>query len=392
MENETTQRWCPMDPQLAANQREGYDALREESAFAYDERFGFTVMRYAEIVEIMRNPSVFSNAAAWAAVDPGLKKDERAIPLALDPPEHKGYRDLLKALFAPSRVATYEGQAREKAGRLIQAMVDAGTADVVNGLSDPYPVMSLCAFLGWDDDNWADIKRWSRELTTARAAGEQEKADMMFKRWRDYIREVLEARKVEPKEDVTSWLIELSDGGKVLNDEQIVSILRLLLVAGHGTTTTAIGNMVEYLAQHPEQQQMLRDDFKKLPLAIEEMLRYDSPQMAMPRRSLCPADVGGQHIEADKTLWMNFLAANRDPRMFTDPDKCDFDRKPNRHIAFGAGIHQCLGAPFGRMEVRVALEELLKRTSNFRFDPAGEQSRSGFPHNQPKRLDVIFEK
>lgn len=392
MTTEEKHAWCPMDPQLAGDQRSGYDALREETGFAHDPRMGWTAMRFDDVVEILRNPAVFSNAAAWEAVDPGLDKDERAIPLALDPPEHTQYRNLLKALFRPARIATFEDQARDKASRLIDAMVKEGTADVVAGLSDPYPVQSLCTFLGWQDENWADIKRWSRELTRARAAGNREEADALFNMWRDYIRKVLEARKAEPREDVTSWLIELGEGGTVLNDEQIISILRLLLVAGHGTTTTAIGNMTEYLAQNPEKQQFLRENPDKLPLAIEEMLRYDAPQMAMPRRTLCPAQVSDQHFEEGETIWLNFLAANRDPRAFDNPAECNFARKPNRHIAFGAGIHQCLGSPFGRMEVRVALEELLKRTKSFRFAPGGVQTRASFPHNQPAQLDIEFER
>ena len=392
MKKPQKQAWCPMDPDLAVDQRRGYDALREQQPFAKDESLGWTAMRYDDVVAITRDPESFSNATAWESIDPGLSKDQRAIPLALDPPEHTAYRKLLRDLFKPSRVAGYEAQARDKAARMIDAMVDAGTADVVANFSDPYPVQSLCAFLGWDGDNWADIKRWSRELTRARASGPQEEADALFAMWRNYIRDVLEQRKASPRDDVTSWLIEISEDGAVLNDEQIISILRLLLVAGHGTTTTAIGNMIEYLARDPGRQQPLRDDPDILPRAIEEMLRYDSPQLAMPRRTTCPVEIGGQQFDAGETIWLNFLAANRDPRMFEDADTCRFDRRPNRHIAFGFGIHACLGAPFGRMEVRVALEELFARTRSFRFDPDGEQSRLGFPHNQPKRLDIVFER
>ncbi len=237
-----------------------------------------------------------------------------------------------------------------------------------------------------------EIKRWSREFTELRVAGRVDEAMELFYMWRGYIREVVEARKIEPREDVTSWLLEVSEDGAVLNIEQIISVLRLLLMAGHGTTTTALGNMMEYLAGHPEDQQRLREDRSLMPSAIEEMLRYDSPQLAMPRRTTCPVNIAGHDVPEETNVWLNFLAANRDPRMFENADRCDFERRPNRHIAFGSGIHSCLGAPFARMEISVALNELLDRTSAFRLVDGKTHPRVGFPHNQPTRLDVIFER
>lgn len=392
MTDTNQQPWQPYDPDMTVDQKASYDALRDKQPFAKHERFGWTAMRYRDVVEIMKQPDKFSNAAAWAAVDPGLKPDQRAIPLALDPPEHTDYRIMLRELFIPKRIEGYQQQARDKASTLLQIMIDKGRADVVEGFTDPYPVQSLCTFLGWRDAYWADIKRWSRELTAARSAQQWEEADRLFAMWHDYIDSVLQARKQMPEDDVASWLIEMSDNGNKLNDEQMISIMRLLLVAGHGTTTTALGNMIEYLASHPDKQRQLREHPELLPSAIEEMLRYNSPQMAMPRRTTCPVSVNNQSFDQDESIWLNFLAANRDPDQFENPTECDFTRRPNRHIAFGSGIHTCLGSTFGRMEIRVALEEMFARTKSFYLDPEHQTTYNTWPHNQPKCMMVIFEK
>lgn len=384
------QRWNERDPEFIANQRAGYDRLREVQPLA-EGPWGVTVLRYADLIEVARDPKSFSNEKAWQAIHHYQPKDELSIPLASDPPEHRQYRALLRDIFTPSRVGGHEPAARALAAAHIGAMVQAGTADVVPNFSDPYPLKSLCTYIGWEANEWAHIKRSVLGFASLRVRGNLEAAVPVMKAWRTYIRRIVEQRRAQPREDVASWLVAIGEGGRVLNEEQIVSILDLLLIAGHGTTTTALSCMIEYLALNPDQQDRLRQDRALLPAAIEEMFRYESPQLSMPRRTTCPVSIAGIQIPADTQVWLNFLAANRDPRAFDDAHTCQFDRKPNRHIAFGSGIHTCIGAPFARMEIRVALEELLDQTSRFTLAQDGPAPRLGFPHNHPTYLNVRFE-
>src|ERR1044072_4216623 len=222
MSDTELQRWNERDPAVLADQRAAYDKLREVQPLAAGP-WGIAVLRYGDLVEVARDPDAFSNEKAWQAIHHYQPKDELSIPLASDPPEHRQYRALLRDIFTPSRISVHEPAARALASAHIRSMVQAGTADVVPNFSDPYPLKSLCAYIGWEPDEWAHIKRSVLGFASLRVRGNLEAAIPIMKAWRTYIGRIVEQRRLHPREDVASWLVAIGEGGRVLNEDQIIS-------------------------------------------------------------------------------------------------------------------------------------------------------------------------
>jgi cytochrome P450 len=352
------------DPAKArANRTEAYDRMRQECPVAFSSQLGWSVFRYADVVAVSADTAAFSNVRVNDDATGSIKT--RSIPLEMDPPEHTPYRKLLMPLFAPDKMRQFEPRLRALAERDIGRLIDAGEANVVSRFADPFPVRVICAFIGWHEDEWQLIKSMSADVRKAML--ERSEADLCaaHKRWSDYIAPTLSARRKMPADDATSWLLAQHLDGRPLSELELTNILRLMLVAGHGTTTASFGLLLFYLATHPDDQQSLRDKPEQIAPAIEEILRWSGPLSTMQRTVTKDTGLHGRQLKAGDRLTLMYSAANRDPQQFPDADKCLLGRRPNRHLIFGSGVHTCLGASLARLELRVALEELLKRTRRF---------------------------
>ncbi|MFD6417974.1 cytochrome P450 [Streptomyces sp. NPDC060194] len=296
-------------------------------------------------------------------IDPAGHGPVSASMLDSDPPHHTRLRRLVSRAFTPGRVAALAPRVQAVTDELLDAMLAAPDrrADLVDALAFPLPMTVICELLGVPDLDRASFRAWSAE-TVAPTSPENGAAAIAAAS--DYLAELIAAKRRAPGADLLSGLIETVDeGGDRLSEGELLEMAFLLLVAGHETTVNLIGNGVRALFHHPDQLAALRADPDGLVEgAVEEMLRYDGPvETATPRIATAALEIDGTRIPAGATVMVALADADRDPDRFARPDRFDVRRETRGHIAFGHGIHYCLGAPLARLEGRIAIRTLLAR-------------------------------
>jgi cytochrome P450 len=272
--------------------------------------------------------------------------------------------------------------------------------DFAGDFSAPLPIRVIATMIGIPEEDWPRFKRWSDgilRLSYARS-GEDEarKAGIEFEAVKSemepYLREMIRERRAAPRNDLLTRLVEAELDGERLSHEEILGFFQLLVVGGQETTTNLVNNALLCFLEHPDQLALLRANPGLLPSAIEEVLRYRSPLqwvMRTPRRDL---ELHGQTIPAGKLALAVIGSANRDPKQFKDADRFDIAREPNPHIAFGHGIHSCIGAALARMEAKIALSDFLARVNNFELaTPEPWEPRRALHVHGPSRLPIRFE-
>ncbi len=330
----------------------------------------WALTRHADVTAAARDSVTFANGKRTRFAG-------RRPPLESDPPEHTIWRKLLNPFFTPRHVENFEPVSRAIAVDLVAPLVAAGGGDAAHGLARPLPPQVLLSFLGQDKADWREIKEHCETAYLDRSDDPADRAKFAASNdalW-DYSRRAVEARvaaQTDPAGDLLAALLAGTrdmDGGT----ELVAGVMRLLLAAGHDSTTSALSICLHYLARNPRDQASLRAEPQRLRVAIEEMLRFETPVIAMPRTVARDVEMKGKALRTGDRAMLYYAAANRDPAAFADADRCLIDRSPNPHLAFGMGIHACIGAPLARQEIRVALEELLARTKSFTL--AGPVSR-----------------
>ena len=293
--------------------------------------------------------------------------------LSSDPPDHTRLRRLVSGVFTPRRVELL----RPRIAAIADALLDDldgldGQVDLIDAFAFPLPIQVICELLGIPASDRDSFRAWSDVVVSGPAAGDRlgPATNAMVA----YIRGLLDARRADPGEDLLGGLVAASDGGDRLSDDELCSMVFLLLVAGHETTVNLIGNAVVGLARDPALAARLRAEPDALPAAVEEFLRYEGPvAVSTYRRSIASVTIGGVDIPAGETVVVSLLSANRDERRFAAPDIFDPDRADGGHLAFGHGIHYCLGAPLARAEAQIGLAALLGRFGSIELAvPAGE--------------------
>lgn len=373
--------WDPRDPAVLRDQRAAYDAMRASCPVAYDEFLGWSIFQHDDVVAILDDPSTYSSASHHVA-----------IPNGMDPPEHTRYRNALAPYFDSEHLTNFEPGCRAIAAHLAELMTGLHEFEFVSEFAEPYALGAVCDFLSWPDVIWVHLQGWTHgnqevALSRDRAAGKAIAEELAR-----YVTAAIRARHSAhriPSDDLTSRLMSTEIGGKKLSDEDLVDILRNW-IAGHGTVAGALGILVFHLAQDSGLQQRLRDNPSLIPAAVDEILRVDDPLVANRRTTTRPVEIGGRQIDAGEKLSLIWIAANRDPQIFSDPDTIDLDRKQSANLVFGAGIHDCLGAEMARLELRLALEEILDRTQAIELDPAHVPVRSVYPGNGFTSLPIQF--
>ena len=337
----------------------------------------FSVFRHEDCFAILKDDAAFSNDfRAMANVlpsDPQLGEIPPPSMLATDGEEHARLRGLVNKAFTPRIVSRLEPRMRELAAELVDTALEAGEVDLVQALTYPLPVTVIAEIIGVPAEDRARFKTWSDEAISVLGTGffggidpeRLRRQRLLFDEMRGYFVPLAEERRRAPREDLLTGLVQAEHEGSRLSHDEMLSMLVLLLVAGNETTTTLIGNAVLELLAHPEQLARLRADRELLPSAVEEVLRFSSPVQFDPRRVTRPVELHGQKIlEGDVVLsWLG--SANRDERVFERPEVFDVARGRTNHLAFGFGVHYCLGANLARLEAQVALDALLARTRRF---------------------------
>jgi cytochrome P450 len=338
----------------------------------------YAVTGYDEVTTVLRNPSVFSSSLGYRAMGTGYLRpgqDTSAIfgvdmnsmrmLVSTDPPEHTRIRRLLSRAFTPRAVTELEPRLREVCDEIIdELLAKAGTggADLVLDLANPFPVTVIAELLGIPSERRADFRRWSDALAGS-LSGDVDMAELanvgleLF----SFMSDVVEQRRAEPGSDLISRLVVGTEenGEDPLSLEEVTLIAILLLAAGNETTTNLLGNAFSAFATHPEQAERVWSDPSLVPSAIEEVVRWESPVQCLLRGTTEPTSLGGADLPAGAVVLVSFGAANRDPAKFPDPDRFDITRDANDHLAFGHGIHFCLGATLARNEARIALDALI---------------------------------
>ncbi|WP_329114128.1 cytochrome P450 family protein [Streptomyces sp. NBC_01353] len=291
--------------------------------------------------------------------------------LAVDPPDHTRLRKLVAREFTGRRVEALRPRIQELADELVDAMAPAGRADLVDSFAFPLPMTVICELLGVPVADRDSFRHWSNELV-APAGGTP--AREVVEGFGSYLDELIEDKRASgPQDDLLSALIATrAEDGDRLSLPELRAMGYLLLVAGHETTVGLISNTMRALFAHPDQLAELRADFGLLDGVIEEGLRYDGPvETTTFRIAKEPTTVGGTDIPARSAVFVSLAATDRDPNRFPEPDRFDIRREPRGHMAFGHGIHYCLGAPLARLEGTIAIRTLVERFPRLELDPEG---------------------
>ncbi len=373
---ESGHAYNPAAPRSMQDPYPGYAALRDRGP-AHRSRLmnAWIFGRYPDVEAVLRDWQRFSNDGSKARA-PGRRTvmpDAGATPsmLALDPPDHRRLRSLVSKAFTPRAVAALEPHVRSLTHELLDGIEDLSGFDLMEAVARPLPVIVIAEMLGVPAEDRPRFRGWSdrraRILEPTISAGERADAVRAAADLDAYFAPIIRQRRADPQDDIVSGLARAEEEGDRLDEQEMLTMLRLLLVAGNETTVNLIGNGMLALLRHPEQLQRLRDDPALIPSAVEELLRYDSPVQLDLRRVVEDCEVNGFPVKRGDDLVLLIGGANRDPAQFEDPDGLHVGRGQGSHISFGRGIHACIGAPLARLEGRIAIEVLLERFSSIRL-------------------------
>ncbi|MEO3868221.1 cytochrome P450 [Nonomuraea sp. B12E4] len=322
------------------------------------------VTGYAEARELLNDPRLGKDSARAVSLFPPGTAGPYALSLSAhmlnsDPPDHTRLRKLVNKAFTARTVARLRPRIEQITDELLDDMAAAGKVDLVEAFAFPLPIAVICELLGVPASDREEFRTWTAPFVAAASGEEMREAHEWML---TYLTGLVAAKRTAPGEDLLSQLVHISDEGDRLSQDEVVSMAFLLLVAGHETTVNLITNSVLALIDNPDQLAALRADPALLPDAVEEFLRFDGPiNIATLRFTAEPIRVGDVEIPADEFVFVSPLAANRDGERYPDPDKLDFTRSGGGHLAFGHGIHYCVGAPLARLEAEIALGRLLDR-------------------------------
>jgi cytochrome P450 len=373
------------DRTFFANPYPSYDRLRQEAPVAWSEtERAWLLTRYVDVVATVQDPHRFSSRGRMLATLEHLPPDarERLKPfedhfsvglINSDPPDHTRIRALVNKAFTPRVVEQLRPQIQDLVDELLDAVQDSGEMDIVRDLAHPLPATVISGLLGVPPEDRNQFKVWADSILSFQGAGVLpaeflERSQESLLAMRAYFGGLIAERRRRPHDDLLGRLVEAETGGDRLTEAELMTTSVTLLIAGYETTTTLITNGLYSLLRHPDQLQLLREDPALMPTAVEEMLRFESPLQRNPRRVAATMEYGGQDMRAGDLVLQLLGAANRDPAIFPDPGRFDVRRQPNRHIAFGQGVHFCLGAPLARVEAPIAIGTVLRRMPRLRLN------------------------
>jgi cytochrome P450 len=371
-----TVQYNPFIPEVHANPYPMYARLRAEDPIHWSPLMeAWVLTRYDDVVAVLTDSrfSADRRRARNRFADEIARREEEFGPfgrtrtmLTSDPPEHTRLRRLVSKAFTPRMVEGLRPRIQAIVDELLDDAAQNGRMDVIRDLAYPLPVIVIAEMLGVPPEHRDQFKHWSDEIVGVLGGPlvpqeTLERSRVAVHELAGYLQSVIAERRREPREDLVSGLIAAEEQGQILSEDEMLATAMLLLVAGNETTTNLIGNGMLGLLRSPDQLDRLRADPSLVATAVEELLRYDGPVQATGRVAMEELEIGGQRVTPGQAVLTVLGAANRDPAQFERPDELDLDRQPNEHVAFGDGIHFCLGAPLARAEGQIAFETLLRR-------------------------------
>jgi cytochrome P450 len=326
---------------------------------------------------------------------PAYSRYVRVNLLETEGAEHARLRRLVASAFGPRRIRGLRERVRGHVERLIGARLPSGRMEFIADVAAPLPVQMIAELLGWPDEERHRLRPWSAQIVRLYekdyTADDEQRAERATGEFADRLAALAAERRAAPRDDLISALVAVRDEGERLSEDELIATCMLLLNAGHEATANAAGNGLWALLRHPEQLSRLRESPAMLPLAVDEMLRYDAPLQLFHRHVLEDLEWGGYELHRGETVGLLYGSANRDPRAFDRADEFDVGRAPNRHLAFGAGTHFCLGAQLARLELEVLFETLLERLPGLRLDGGPPCYRPGLVFRGLEHLPVRWQ-
>jgi len=356
MNNTSQPDWNPTAPEVLRDQRAAYDDMRHRCPVAYSELMGWSLFRHEDVMRVLLDHQTFSSAVSR----------HLNVPSGMDQPEHTGYRRIIETYFSPARMEAFETTCRGIATKLVRSLIARPEVEFMAEAAMPFAVEAQCAFLGWPATLHEPLVRWTRKNHEATLAQDRKAMSEIALEFEGIIDDLLETRlqaDAGPEADLTAALMHEKVWGRPLSNEEVASILRNWTVGEIGTISASVGILAHYLAEHADLQKQLRAKPELLPPAIEEILRIFGPLVANRRVATRPVEIGGRKIGAGDRITLMWISANRDERVFEDPDSFRLDRDQSKNLLWGAGIHVCPGMPLAQLEMRVFLEELLTLTT-----------------------------
>lgn len=366
----------PLSPRVYLNPYPKYAELRAKDPVHWSPLMDSWVFsRYKDVDAILRDYKRFSNDSRNRSnprARPGVTASPRGLSmLVLDPPDHTRLRALVTKAFTPNAIEALRPRICKIMQELLDQITDAAAFDVIEAIAYPLPVIVMAELLGVPPADRAQFKEWSdrraRVLEPTITRREMQAAHQAALDLDDYFLGIVKARRVAPRDDLISTLVAVEEQGEKLTEDELLVMLRLLMIAGNETTTNLIGNGMLALLRQPDQLQQLRENPGLMAAAVEELLRYDSPVQVDGRTVLEDVEINGRHLQKGQGIVVLIGAANHDPDVFHHPERLDITRQEVSHISFGRGIHHCLGAPLARVEARIAFEALFERFGEFRL-------------------------
>ena len=372
-------------PEFAHDPYPLYQALRESAPVYWSEAWRCWILtRYDDIQAILRDSRRFTSLdrltstvkpdlpeAVWEQIQPLVRHFNEGL-VNVDPPDHTRLRNLVHKAFTAPTISKLQGYVQQLVDQLLDKVQGDGHMDLVRDLAYPLPVNVIAELLGVPLKDHDKLRRWSSVsmefMTTPRpSAGVLVRSQKAILNLRDFFRKIYIQRRQHPDDKLVSTLLAVRDEGDRLSEDELLSTCVTLLVAGHTTTTSLISNAVLFLLQHPDQLRKLRENPALIEGAVEESLRFDAPFQRNRRIAKEDVTIDGKQIGQGQLVLAFLGAANRDPSHFPDPDGFDIERRPNRHISFGAGVHFCLGASLSRLEAKIAINTILSRMPDLRL-------------------------
>jgi cytochrome P450 len=394
-------------PTFRARAHQIYAAMRrDDPVFCQPGLDGKTpiwfVTRYEEVAAVLKDDKRIVRDQRLA-----LPPEQSQSPLAelsalidshmlnRDGPDHRRLRNLVSQAFTPRQIARLRPRIQELADQLLDKVAAQGQMDLIESFAFPLPIIVIAELLGVPPADRAKFRAWSdRMVTPDLSEGAAERFATMVQEFTGYLRALFEARRRYPQDDLITGLLQAEEAGDQLSENELFSTVILLIVAGHETTVGLIGNGALILLRHPDEMARLKAEPGLMPAAVEEFLRFESPvERALTRWTAEEVELGGQRIPPGQPVILILGAANRDPERFDAADTLHLERQPNAHLAFGRGVHYCLGAPLARLEGEIALNTLLRRLPNLRLaeDGGGLSWRESPTFRGLKSLQVVWD-
>jgi len=394
------QSFNPMDPEFLADPYPTYHRLRAEDP-VHQSPLGFCVLtRYDDVSAVLRDARFIKEPLAALVAARFGAEVPRGVGHSMldrDPPDHTRLRGLVSKAFTPRVVEGLRPRIQQIVDELVTRAQAAGSMDVIEEFAYPIPVDVICEMLGVPVADHERFKGWSLDIARGLDSiwlppdsDVPRRSTAARHAISDYFRGLIAQRRASPRGDLLSALIAAEEAGDKLNEEELLATCILILIAGHETTVNLIGNGVLALLRNPGELKRLRETPGLITTAVEELLRYDGPVQRTARVASAEATIGGRTIAKGEMVMPFIGAADRDPAQFPDPDRLDLRRADNRHIAFGWGIHFCLGAPLARVEGQIAIDALVRRLPRLELMTDEPEYRQSLTLRGLKTLPIKF--